>query len=338
MSTSRHESDGMPLQFLMFTSIVAVVLAIAPACAQVQWKLAAGYPSGNFHTENLNAFAQEVTDTTGGKVLIKTYPNGSLFPAIMIKRAVRVGQAEIGEVLISLHESEEPTFGIDVVPFLATSYDEARRLWAASRPAIERKFASQGLVLLFAVPWPPQGLYSTRQINNVSDLQGLSWRVYNDATLRIGEILGAIPVTIQAAELRQALETGLIDALMNSGSTGYDVKVWDFMHYYYDIQAWIPKNITFMNKAAFDRLEVPVQQSLLRIATNAEARGWRTSQDKNKWYIEQLAAKGLKVLPPSDSLQAGLRQIGKRLSAEWLAKAGADAQSILDEYQGAFPK
>jgi TRAP-type C4-dicarboxylate transport system substrate-binding protein len=154
----------------------------------------------------------------------------------------------------------------------------------------------------------------------------------------MGEILGAIPVTIQAAELRQALETGLIDAFMNSGSTGYDVKAWDFMHYYYDIQAWIPKNITFMNKAAFDRLEIPVQQSLLRIATNAEARGWRTSQDKNKWYIEQLGAKGLKVLPPSDSLQAGLRQIGKRLSAEWLAKAGADAQSILDEYQGAFPK
>jgi TRAP-type C4-dicarboxylate transport system substrate-binding protein len=233
----------MPLQSLAFASIVAVALTTAPACAQDQWKLASAYSSGNFHTKNLNAFAQEVADTTGGNLSIKIYPNGSLFPATMIMHAVRVGQAEIGEVLISLHEREEPIFGIDAVPFLATSYDDARRLWAASRSAIERKFATQGLLVLFAVPWPPQGLYSTRQINSVSNMQGLSWRVYNDATHRIAHLVGATPVTVQAAELRQALKTGLIDAFMTSGATGYDAKAWEFMNYYYDTQGWIP-NLT----------------------------------------------------------------------------------------------
>src|SRR4029078_9221852 len=153
----------MPLQSLLVASLVAVVLATAPASAQVQWKIASAYPSGNFHTENLEAFAQELADTTGGKLLIKIYPNGSLFPAATIMRAVRVGQAEIGEVLISLHEREAPILGIDAVPFLATRYDHARRLSDASSPTIERKFATEGLVVLFAVPWPPQGLYSTRQ-------------------------------------------------------------------------------------------------------------------------------------------------------------------------------
>jgi TRAP-type C4-dicarboxylate transport system substrate-binding protein len=329
----------IPFQSLVFaTSTVAAALVAAPACAQDQWKLVSAYPSANFHTENLNAFAQEMTDATGGKLSIRVYPNGSLFPATMIARAVRVGQAQIGEVLVSLHEREEPILGVDVVPFLATSYDEARRLWAASRPTIERKFAEQGLVVLFAVPWPPQGLYSTKQINSISDMQGLSWRVYNDSTHRIAQIVGAIPVTIQAAELRQALATGLINAFMTSGSTGYDAKAWEFMSYFYDTQAWIPKNVTLMNKSAFDRLEPPVQQALLRITATAEARGWWTSQEKNKWYIEQLAANGLKVLSPSDSLKAGLRKIGERLTAEWLAKAGAEGQSILDEYKGVFPR
>ena len=191
-------------------------------------------------------------------------------------------------------------------------------------------------MVLFAVPWPPQGLYSTKQINSISDMRGLSWRVYNDATHRIAEIVGAIPVTIQAAELRQALETGLINAFMTSGSTGYDVRAWEFMSYYYDTQAWIPKNVTLVNKAAFDQLKAPVQQALLRIAATAEARGWGASQGKNKWYIEQLATNGLKVLSPSDSLKAGLHKIGERLTAEWLAKAGAVGQSILDEYKGGF--
>ena len=137
-----------------------------------------------------------------------------------------------------------------MVPFLATSYAEARRLWAASKPAIEKKLASQGLMVLFAVPWPPQGIYSKKEINQVGDMRGLSWRVYNAATQRIAELVGAYAVTIQAADLPQALATGLINAFMTSSATGYDSKAWEHMSYFYDTQAWIPKNVTVVNKAA----------------------------------------------------------------------------------------
>ena len=284
------------------------------------------------------AFAKDLADVTGGKLAITVYPNASLFSATMIKSAVRIGQAQIGEVLISLHEHEDPIFGIDVVPFLAANYDEARRLWAASKPAIERKFAAQGLVVLFAVPWPPQGIYSKKEIDSISDMHGLSWRVYNDATRRIAQIVGAYPVAIQAADLPPALATGLINAFMTSSATGYDAKAWETMTYFYDTQAWLPKNITFMNKAAFDRLDKPTQEALLRVAAAAEARGWWRSQDKNKWYIEQLAANGLKVQSPSDALKTGLHQIGERLTGEWLLKAGADGQAIVDEYKLGFPR
>jgi TRAP-type C4-dicarboxylate transport system substrate-binding protein len=197
-------------------------------------------------------------------------------------------------------------FGIDVVPFLAASYDEARKLWAASKPAIERKFAAQGLMVLFAVPWPPQGIYAKKEINTVADMQGLSWRVYNAGTERIAQIVGAYPVTIQAADLQQALATGLINAFMTSVATGYDSKAWETMSYFYDTQAWLPKNVTLVNKAAFDRLDKTTQEVLLKAAASAEARGWSTSQDRHRWYGEQLAAHGLKVLPPSDALKSGL--------------------------------
>jgi TRAP-type C4-dicarboxylate transport system substrate-binding protein len=224
------------------------------------------------------------------------------------------------------------------VPFLAASYDEASRLWAASKPAIERKFAAQGLMVLFAVPWPPQGIYSRKAINSISDMTGLSWRVYNDATQRIAQLVGAYPVTIQAADLPRALATGLIDAFMTSSATGYDTKAWTTMTYFYDTQAWLPKNVTFMNKAAFDRLDKPTQEALLRVAAAAEARGWWRSQDKTKWYIEQLVANGLKVLSPSEVLKTELHQIGERLTSEWLLKAGADGRAIVDEYKLGFTR
>jgi TRAP-type C4-dicarboxylate transport system substrate-binding protein len=320
------------LRSLAFAA-AAIALAADVAQAQVKWTLPSAYPADNFHSENLSAFAKDLADVTGGKLTVNVYPNASLFPATAIKSAVRIGQAQVGEVLISLHDNEEPVFGIDVVPFLASSYDEARKLWAASRPAIERKLAAQGLMVLFAVPWPPQGIYANKEINTVADMRGLSWRVYNAGTERIAQVVGAYPVTIQAADLRQALATGLINAFMTSLATGYDSKAWETMSYFYDTQAWIPKNVTFVNKAAFDQLEKPIQESVLRVAAAAEARGWWRSQDRTKWYGEQLAARGMKVLPPSPALKAGLQQVGEQLTGEWLLKAGADGQAVIDAYK-----
>jgi TRAP-type C4-dicarboxylate transport system substrate-binding protein len=322
------------LRLVKTCAIAACVAALAaPAMAQTKWNLPAAYPADNPHSVNLIAFAKDVGDATGGKLQITVHAAASLFKAPEIKRAVATGQAQAGEVLISLHENEDPMFGIDVVPFLAASYDEARKLWLASRPAIERRLAEQGLMVLFAVPWPPQGIYAKKEINAVADMQGLSWRVYNAGTERIAQIVGAYPVTIQAADLRQALATGLINAFMTSSATGYDTKAWETMTYFYDTQAWLPKNITFVNKAAFERLDKPTQDTVLKVAAAAEVRGWWRSQDKTKWYGEQLMARGMKVLPPSAALKAGLHQVGERLTGEWLTRAGGDGQAVIDVYR-----
>src|SRR6476661_3275187 len=209
-------------------AVAACIAALAsPVMAQTKWNLPAAYPADNPHSVNLFAFAKDVTDATAGKLQITVHPAASLFKAPEIKRAVATGQAQVGEVLISLHENEDPLFGIDVIPFLATSYPAAKKLWLASKPAIEKRLAAQGLMLLFAVPWGPQGIYAKKDLNTVEDMKGLKWRAYNVGTSRIAELVGAQPVTIQAAELPQALATGVVNAFMTSGSTGYDSKAWE---------------------------------------------------------------------------------------------------------------
>ena len=312
--------------------LLALSLA-APATAQTKWNLPAAYPADNFHTENLNAFAKDVADATGGKLQIAVHANASLFKAPEIKRAVQTGQAQVGEVLASLHENEDPIYGLDVVPFLATSFDQAKRLWDAQKPALEKRLAGQGLILLYAVPWPPQGIYTKKDLNTVEDLRGTKWRSYSPGTARIAELVGAQPVTVQAAELPQALATGIVNAFMTSGATGYDAKVWETLSHFYDTQSWIPKNIIFVNKAAFDGLDKATQEAVVKAARAAEERGWRIAQEKTKWYTDQLTAKGLKVLPPGDALKAGLLKIGEQLTADWLKKAGADGQAIVEAYK-----
>lgn len=313
--------------------LAVAALPVAGASAQTKWNLPTAYPADNLHTENIAQFAKDVEAATGGKLQIVIHANASLFKAPEIKRAVQTGQAQAGEVLMSLHENEDPIFGIDVVPFLATSFEDARKLWNASRPAVEKKLASQGLQVLYAVPWPPQGIYAKKDINTVEDMKGLKWRAYNVGTTRIGELVGAQAVTIQAAELPQALATGVVNSFMSSGATGYDSKVWETLSHFYDTQAWLPKNVVFVNKTAFDALDKPTQEAVTKAAAAAQERGWKLSADKTKWYLDQLSAKGMKVLPPSPALTDGFKKIGEQLTADWLKKAGADGQATVDAYK-----
>jgi TRAP-type C4-dicarboxylate transport system substrate-binding protein len=303
------------------------------AAAQTKWDMPTPYPATNFHTENVMQFVADVDKATNGKLKITVHENASLFKAPEIKRAVQGGQAQLGEILISGYSNEDPMFGVDSVPFLATSYADAAKLWKASRKAIEDRFAKQGMMVLYSVPWPPQGIYSSKPLNSVADMKGLKMRTYNPYTSRIAELAGAQPVTIQVAELAQAFATGAVNANITSGATGYDTKAWEVVKNYYDTQAWLPKNIVFVNKAAFDALDKPTQQAVLKAAADAEARGWKTSEEKNKWYTEQLAKNGMNVAEPSAQLKADFKKIGETMTGEWMNTAGADGKAVVDAYR-----
>lgn len=312
----------------------AFALALAlPAFAQTKWDMPTAYPATNFHTENIAQFAGDVDKATGGKLKITVHSNASLFKAPEIKRAVQGGQAQLGEILLVNFENEDPLYGIDGIPFLATSYGESMKLYKASRKALDDKLAKQGMKLLFAVPWPPQGIYTKRTLASAADMKGLKWRAYSPATSKIAELVGAQPVTVQAAEVPQALATGVIDSYMSSGATGYDSKTYEHIKNWYDTQAWLPKNAIIVNRKAFDALDKTTQAALLKAAADAETRGWKLSEEKNAWYVEQLKAKGMSIIKPSEQLMADLRKTGNYMLAEWLRKAGDDGRKVIDAYR-----
>ena len=303
------------------------------AHAQTKWDMPTAYPATNFHTENIMQFVADVEKATGGKLKITVHSNASLFKANEIKRAVQTDQAQMGEILISAYSNEDAIFGADSIPFLATSYSDAARLWKVSRKALEDRFAKQGMRVLYSVPWPPQGIYSSKPLATLADMKGLKLRTYNPATSRIAELAGAQPVTIQAAELAQAMATGAVNANITSGATGYDTKAWEQVKYFYDAQAWLPKNIVFCNEKAFAALDKATQDGLAKAATDAEARGWKTSEEKTKWYLDQLTKNGMTVAPPSAAFAAELKKIGDTMTSEWAQKAGPDGQAIVDAYR-----
>ena len=320
------------MQFRLPLALAASALACS-AWGQAKWDLPAAYPANNFHTENLVQFASDVDKATGGKLKITVHANASLFKAPEIKRAVQGGQAQLGEILLVNYQNEGPLYGADGLPFLADSYDSAMKLYKAQKPMLEKKLGEQGMLLLYAVAWPPQGIYVKKPIESAADLKGVKWRAYSPATARIAELVGAQPVTVQAAELSQAMATGVIESYMSSGATGYDTKTYEHIKYFYDTNAWLPKNALIANKAAFDALDAPTKQAVMKAAADAEARGWKVSQEKHTEYLDLLKKNGMNIMQPSAQLKADMKKVGDTMLKEWLDKAGPEGQQLVDAFR-----
>jgi TRAP-type C4-dicarboxylate transport system substrate-binding protein len=317
---------------LSAAALFALALPLAVQ-AQTKWDLPAAYPATNFHTENLVQFANDIDKSTGGKLKITVHPNASLFKAPEIKRAVQGGQAQIGEILLVNFQNEWPIYGADGLPFLADSYDAAVKLWKVQKPMLDKKLREQGMAVLYAVPWPPQGIYSKKPLSSAADLKGIKWRAYSPATSRIAELVGAQPVTVQAAEVSQAFATGVAESMMSSGSTGWDAKLHEHVKYWYDTQAWLPKNAVIVNLAAFNALDKTTQDAISKAAADAEERGLAASKKANTESLEKLKGGGMQILPPPAALTADMKKVGDTMLKEWLDKAGAEGKQLIDAFK-----
>jgi TRAP-type transport system periplasmic protein len=303
------------------------------AQAQTKWDLPTGYGANTFQTQNVEQFAKDVEQMSGGKLKITLHPGGSLFKQPEIKRAIQSGLAPAGEFIISGMSNENPLFGVDSIPFLATSYADSKRLYEAAKPVQAKVLAGQGIKMLFSVPWPGQSLYSVKPIGDATDFKGTKMRAYNPATTKIAQMLGASPVTIQLPELGQALATGAANNFLTSSASGADGKLYEQVKYFYPVNGWLPRNVTAVSQRAFDELDKPTQDAVLKAAAAAEQRGWAASEKVDADSIAVLKANGVTIAEPSESVKKALLAIGETMTTEWLASAGADGKAIIDAYR-----
>lgn len=310
-----------------------VGLSTSFAALAEKWDMPLAYSATNYHSENAAQFAKEVTDASGGKLEIVTHASGSLFKGGEIFRAVRTGQAPIGERLISALGNEDPIFEIDALPFLATSFADAKKLYEASKPAMDEVLKVKGVKLLYAVPWPPQGFYFKKEVNSVADMKGVKFRSYNTATARLAELAGMLPVQVEAAEISQAFATGVAESMISSGATGYDRKVWEHLTHFYEVDAWLPRNHVFVNKDSWAGLDEATQNVVLACADMAAYAGFWRSVQYTDFTLNGLRAGGMSVAPAGDGLKGELQGFGETMTNEWLEKAGDQGKAIVDAFK-----
>jgi TRAP-type C4-dicarboxylate transport system substrate-binding protein len=319
-----------PIRRYTLPAVAALALGATTAQAADRWNLSAEQPDGNYITVTARAFAEDVNKAANGALEIKVHSNSVLFKRQEVKRAVQTGQVQVGDMLISFLGNEDPMFEVDAVPLLARDFDAAWKLWQASREKISARLEKQGIKLLYSVPWPPQSIYTKKAISSMDDFKGMKFRAYNAATARLAELMGAVPATVNSGDVPQAFGTGLIEAMITSPATGVDTQAWDFSSHYYDVKAFIPKNVTMVNARAFARLSPEVQKAVLDAAARAEKQGWELARNKTDELVATLAKNGMKVGPAPASVEAELAKIGETMAADWLKKAGDDGKAVLE--------
>jgi len=317
---------------LGFAAALALSVSAPTLVAAEDWDMPMAYSDSNFHTQNGKAFAQCVSTATGGDINITVHGGGSLFKGGEIKRAIQTGQVQIGERLLSSHQNEKPIFGIDSVPFLATSFEASEKLAEAVRPTLVKTLEEEGLHYLYSVPWPPQGFYFNKEVDSVEDMKGIKFRSYNSATARLAELTGMIPTQIEAAEISQAFATGVVEAMISSGATGYDRKLWEHVSNFYAVDGWLPRNTVMVNMDSWDEVDDAHKNAITACADMAAQLGLYRSIQYTDFTLKGLADGGMDVGVASEQMVTELKEIGAQMTEEWLEAAGDEGKAVVDSF------
>jgi TRAP-type C4-dicarboxylate transport system substrate-binding protein len=224
--------------------------------------------------------------------------------------------------------NQSPVFQVDSIPFLVTNYADARKLWQGQRPFVEAYMKEQGMRFIYAVPWPGQGFFTKKEINSIADMAGVKFRTYNSTTEKMATLMKAVPTTVEAVEIPQAFSAGIVDAMVTSAATGARTEAWTFSTYYYDTQAWMPKNMVYVNEAAFRRLSPKAQQAIIEAGKTAETRGWKMSEEVFTTSTDAIKAK-MQYRAPNAALTKELAKIGDLMSVDWAKAMGPNAEKVL---------
>ncbi|CZF86432.1 TRAP transporter substrate-binding protein [Grimontia marina] len=321
------------LKNLLPAMAVSLAALSVPSALAAQWHMPTPYGDAHLPTKIAYDFAEQIKESTGGEVDIKVHSGASLMKHPEIPRAVRTGQVQIGEVFIGIMGNTHPIFKHDNIPFLATDYEQAQKLWEAAKPEIEKQLSKEGMILLYTVPWPAQSLYTKKPVNSLADIKGTKMRAYSPSTSRLADLMDTTPTTVQLPDIPQAFSTGIIDAMVTSPSTGANGQAWDYLSHFTEIKAWIPKNFVVVNKRAFKRLDKDSQKAILDAAAAAEARGWAEVLDQEAKDTKTLADNGIVVSQPSEQLLNELQAIGVTMTEEWEAENSQALAPVLKAYK-----
>lgn len=284
----------------------------APAIAQetpaISWRLASSFPrSLDTIFGAADEMARRLMEATDGKFTIQPFAAGEIVPSLQAANAVTDGSVEVCHTLGAYYFDKDPTWALgSAVPFALSARGMNAWLYHGGGNDLYNEFLANANI--YALPGGNTGAqmggWFRKEINDVEDLQGLTFRISGFAG-NVLERLGVVPQQLAGGDVAMALEKGTLDAAEFVGP--YDDRKLGFVKFapYYYYPGWWEGGPTvhFMfNKAAWDGLP-PRYQSLLRsICQGVDADMLQKYDYRNPTALKQLVDDGAQLRPFSTEI------------------------------------
>lgn len=313
-------------------SLPALLALPARARAQAAWTIATEYPATAMPGEGIAFFAREATQRAAGALAVSATPNSgrsAALPAAVIEGRLQAACAFTGALA-----NETPLFGLSALPFLTGSAADAARLLAAARPTYAETLAAGGLVLLYATPWPPSGIWSRAPVSGPEALRGLKIRTFDATGTEVFRAAGAAPVQISFADAMPRLREGALDAVLSSGDGGAGARLWEILPHFTSVDYAWPLSLAFCSAAALAALPAGAQAAVREAARATEARQWQAIETRLAENTVRMRAAEVRLADGSATLRGTLREAAAPVVRAWTARAGAQGERILAAYRG----
>ena len=312
--------------------LLMATLAGSVLAANVQMNLNAKYGSTNFHTVGVQKFADLVKDYTKGSVDITVHAGSSLVKGNPLK-AVKDGTVAMTDMFIPFTAGGGKVFGVSALPFIATSYEDAYKLYQVSKPAYEKTAKQWNQKLLYSVTWPASGFYSNKKMESLEDFKGAKTRTYDKNSADFVNGAGGNAVALPWGEVYSALRTGMVDSVITSSSSGKDGKFWEVLTDFTKINYAYPLQAVTINLDYWNSLTKAQQEAMLKAAAEIEKAQWEAVKLEDKDALDTMAQNGMKISETSEDLKKQLDEIASKMLTEYLADADEDTKQIFKEYR-----
>ena len=322
----------MHLTRVILAGSTAITLCATSVTAQTQWDLSTAWGANNFHSESAIAFADAVRAETDGSVDITVHLSGELGVGITEKlSAVENGIVQMADMLLFLQAGEAPFLGVDTLPYLIQGQDEMRTWLEVAGPTYDEIFAQHNQRVLYYVPWPSPGVYTTEAVVSADDLEGQRIRAFNATSFEFLERLGAAPVELPFGELAAAVAAGTVDGAATSTSTGANSRLYQFMDHFNPLNWSMSPDAVTVNLDAWNALTEEERDIIQGLADEMEADFWAASAAEDATQTAVLVENGMAISTADDTLTAAMADAGRAMWDDFFERV-PDAQPVVEAY------
>ena len=312
--------------------LIALLLLFAtPATAQTTWRGVTEYPATAIPGEALKTLAIQLAPAGIELQLQYDAPNG--LRSATIPAAVQAGQIEVGDAFAGALAGMDPVFQLSSLPFLATSIEDAWKLYQAAKPTYALRFAAHGQRLLYAAPWPASGIWSRAALSGPASLDGLAIRTYDAASTQALHAAGANAVQLSFADAMPRLVDGGVNAVLSSGDGGAGRRLWEFTRHFTAVGYAMPLSFATVSNAAYDALTPEQRTAVDSAGVETERLHWQGLLRRIDDNYKTMRANGVSIEAPDPAVATALAQAGAKIITHWASQAGPDAVAVLDAYR-----